>query len=165
MGHLLDHRDGETHLHIPIFDILFMEKEEEGRLETWRDVLNGLLCSKRIDGYALLDTSTANVVLGFGNLYEGFMIPDSEGSVSGVEERGALVQSVQSVEVPTSIRLKGRGFIVVRRETSFIFGVGHRKRQSVSLHSLYGGVLVVTYSRVSSPSCIPLQAVLGALMT
>eukprot|EP00889_Picochlorum_renovo_P001564 jgi/Picre1/28594/NNA_003996.t1 len=82
-------------------------------------------------------------------------------SSSGVEEREALVQSVQSVEVPTSIRLKGCGFIVVRRETSFIFGVGHRKKQSVSLHSLYGGVLVVTYSRVSSPS---LQAVLGALM-
>jgi len=134
---------------------------EEGKQTTWRDVLNGLLCSKQIDGYALLDTSTANVVVGFGNLYEGFMIPDREGRVSGVDEREALVQSVQSVETLTRLRLHGRGYIVVRHETSFVFGVSDRKRYSVSLHSLYGGVLVVTYSRVSSES---LQVVLGALM-
>lgn len=116
----------------------------------WTDVLNQLLCSKRIDGYALLDPSTGNVVLAFGVLYEGFMVPNGDGEMSPVEERLALSESLQLEDIPGSITVKGRKMVVVRREASHLFAVGYRKRYSVSVHSLYAGILIVAYSKVYS---------------
>lgn len=111
-------------------------------------MLNSLLCSHRIDGYALVDPSNGNVVLAFGVLYEGFMIPDKDGRVSGVEERLALCESLQLVDIPGTLSVKGKRMIVVRREASLVFAVGHRRQYSVSIHSLYAGVLIVAYSNV-----------------
>ena len=111
-------------------------------------MLNNLLCSKRIDGYALVDPSNGNVVLAFGVLYEGFMVPDQDGRVSTVEERLALCEYLQLEDSPGTVSVKGKKMVVVRKEASLIFAVGHRRQYSVSIHSLYGGVLVVAYSNV-----------------
>lgn len=115
----------------------------------WKE-LNQLLCSNRIDGYALLDPSTGNVMSGFGTLYEGFMVPDRQGRIGGVEERLAMVSSLVKEDTPRRLTVKNLTMIVVRRDESFLYAVGPRKRYSVSVHSIYAGVLVVAYSHSSS---------------
>lgn len=117
----------------------------------WTDLLNHLLCSRKIDGYALLDPSSGDIVLGFGVLYEGFMVPDEDGEMSSVDERRILVQSLQSFEgTPGTLRVKGKKLVVVRKETSLIFAVGHGKSYAISIHSLYAGILIVAYSNAHS---------------
>lgn len=128
---------------------------------SWTDVLNHLLCSKRIDGYALLDPSSGNVVLGFGVLYEGFMVPDDRGQMSSVEERRSLTDSLQLEHTPKTLTVKGKNMVVVRRDASFVFAVGYRRQYSISVHSLYAGILVVAYS---SPVPQSLQVVLDGIL-
>lgn len=137
----------------------------------WRDGLNRLLCSNQITGYALLN-SNGTVVFGFGYLKDGFMISTSAEDVSD-DEKHDIVHAVLRVpphnDEPsayqescdcTSVRIKGEKFVIVRHETSMVLAVSGKKRNSVSLHSCYAGVVVVTYG---ARYPLPLQAVLSVL--
>ena len=126
----------------------------------WKDGLIKLLIAKEISGFALIDT-TGTVVFGYGDLVDGFMIPESVADSNKLEnEKELILSALQMENTPNSISIRGRKMVVVRRESAMLYAVGEGKKCSVSLHNMYAGLLVVTYGPCYPP---PLDAVLHAL--
>lgn len=126
----------------------------------WKDGLIKLLVSKEISGFALIDT-TGVVVFGYGDLVDGFMIPESIPDSNKLEhEKEEILLALRMDNTPSSISIRGRKMVVVRRESAMLYAVGEGKKCSVSLHNMYAGLLVVTYGPRYPPA---LDAVLRAL--
>jgi hypothetical protein len=84
------------------------------------DLFNSLLCQGHIAGYALVQP-TGHVLVAFGCLFEGFMVPKTPPTPSSTPD--SMITALLIDPSQTSFHLKGKKMHIVRREPAMLFAV------------------------------------------